>query len=231
MAAKKTPAKKKKAFKRVPVAYHIEVNVDYAGNFTYSAAGIPDASSIKLSNGDTLDWSAKLMGIPVPFQVEFPGFGPFGPGKRVIRSMFGATTPLTAALPSYYRGNLVFEYTVSIANGWSDDPDIETVPGSPDNHDLATQTVSMSIYNSTLALDKQDTPGFLKGLVKWDWAGTPLDDFTLTFDALGLPAGWPLSTDSQSEKLVLNLLTAGSQAYTIETLNLGLSVRGTLTIT
>jgi hypothetical protein len=230
MAAKKTPDTKKKATKRVPVAHHIEVNVDFAGNFTYSASGIPDASSIKLSNGDTLDWSAKLMGVPVPFQVEFPGFGPFGPGKRVIRSMFGTTPPLTAALPSYYRGNLVFEYTVSIANGWSDDPDVETVPANPDNI-VTTQTVSMTIYNGTLALDKQDTPGFIKGLVKWDWAGTPLDDFTLTFDALGLPTGWPLSTNSQSEKLVLNLSTAGSQAYTIQTLNLGLSVRGTLTIT
>ena len=229
MAVKQVKTNRRKAKKRIPSAYHIEVNVDFDGNFKYSADKIPDASSIRPCNGDTISWSAKLMGTPVPFQVEFPDFGPFVGGRRVVRSMFQPTAPLTVAVPSYYHGNLVFKYTVTIVNGWSDDPDVE--PVSSDGVDRmisASRVISLSIDGAgNLALDKPDE-SFSKGEVAWQWAGSQLDDFSLTFDA-AVP-GWPLQANSQSQRITLDLKKPGAQSYTIQTLNLGLSARGKLTI-
>jgi hypothetical protein len=228
MAAKQVTTNRRKALKRPPSAYRIEVNVDVDGNFKYSADGIPDASSIRPHNGDTISWSAKLMGAPVPFQVEFPDFGPFDMGTRVVRSMFQPTAPLTVAVPSYYHGNLVFKYTVTIVNGWSDDPDVEPVPSDGVNRTKDTQVISLSIDGAgNLVLDNPDI-SFSRGEVAWKWAGSPLDDFSLTFDA-PVP-GWPLQANSQSQRIALDLETPGSQHYTIQTLHLGLSVRGRLTI-
>ena len=223
------PKKGQKA-KHVLTAYNIEVDVDLYGNFRYSANGIPDASSIRPHNGDTISWSVKLGGIPVPFQVEFPGFGPFGMAGRVVRSMFQRTAPLTIAVPKYYHGNLVFKYTVTIANGWSDDPDVEPVPSDGVDKTAGTQVISLSIDNNTgaLVLDNLDAT-FVKGEVTWKWATAPLDDFTLTFKTP--PTGWPPQTNSQSQRIALDLETRGlSQPYTIQTLHLGLSVDGKLTI-
>jgi hypothetical protein len=226
MSAKKR-TKKGKAPKHTPTAYHIKVDVDAGGNFKYTADGIPDASSIRPRNGDTIVWSATFVGIPVPFQVDFPGFGPFGAVNQVVRSMFQTTKPLTVAVPSFYHGNLVFKYTVTIANGWSDDPDVEPVPADAFDAD-DTQAISLSIVNQSLVLSNADA-SFSKGGVSWKWAPTPLDDFSITFDS-PVPPGWPAETNSQAQRIALDLETAGSQYYTLQTEQLGLSVRGKLTI-
>ena len=228
MAVKQVATNRRKAKKHTPTAYLIEVNVDVDGKFKYSAAGLPDASKIRPHNGDTISWSAKLMGIPVPFQVEFPGFGPFGTDHRVVRSMFQPTDPLTVAVPSWYPGNLVCKYTVTIGNGWSDDPDVEPVPSDALVHARAS-VISLSIDNNTgnFTLHQPDGP-LHKGEVTWQWTGSPSDDFSLTFDHQ--IAGWPLQVNSQSQKITLYLKTPGAQSYTIQTLHLGLSVSGTLTI-
>jgi hypothetical protein len=231
MAAKR-PEEKTKGKAHNPVAYLIEVDVDISGNFKYSANGIPDASTIRPYNGDTISWSAKLMGVPVPFQVSFSGFSPFVGGTQVVRSMFGATDPVKVAVPSFYHGNLVFKYNVTIANGWSDDPDVEPVPSDGVEKTADQQMISLSIVNGSLVLD-QPNASFIKGEVTWKWAAGPSDDFTLTFNGPPpLPAGWPPQTSSQAKRIALDLETAGSQNYTIQTLNLGLSSSGnTLTIT
>lgn len=225
-------SKRSKKAKRAPVAYDITVNADLNGNFSYSTPGMKDASSIRPANGDTITWLATLNGIPVPFQVEFPGFSPFGPGNRVVRSLFNRTNPMTVALPNFYRGNLVLKYTITLANGWSDDPDVEPVPSDALNT-AVSQVISLSIDNNTgnLVVD-QPNASFVKGQVKWCWAGTPQDDFTVTFSA-PVPNGWPPQTASQSERIVLDLETAAAGAsYSIQTNNLGLSKSGLqLTIT
>jgi hypothetical protein len=228
MTAKQKTGKGRKAAKSVPIAYHIRVNAEADGSFKYSADGIPDASSLRPHIGDTIKWTATLMGFPTSFQVEFPGFGPFGGVNQVVRSMFQTTDPLTVTVPSYYHGNLVFKYTVTIANGWSDDPDVEPVPSDGVATDAITQVISLSIVGGNLTLDNPNA-SFSEGEVAWKWAQTPLDDFSITFDA-PVPAGWPPQTDSQAQRITLNLQTAGSQFYTLQTLNLGLSVRGKLTI-
>src|SRR6266496_4046149 len=97
---------KKKTAKHTPVLFPIEINVDTFGNFTYKANGA-DASSIRPHNGDKISWSARLGGIPIPFQVEFTGYSPFGFKTKAIRGLFGATDYHTVAMPNSYHGNLV----------------------------------------------------------------------------------------------------------------------------
>lgn len=223
-------ATKQKKTKYTPKLYHVEVNVDSKGNFQYTANGV-DAKTIRPRNTDKVSWSVKLGGIPVPFQVEFPGYGPFGIGNRVARSLFGATDPLTVSVPNYYHGNLVLKYTVTLPNGWSDDPDV--VPVLSDGLDplsLDTNVVLLSVdLQGNLVLNPPDA-SYAKGEVAWKWAGDPQDDFTLKF-AAPVPAGWPPVTQSQSYRIALDLETpATAEKYTIETPNLGLSASGTLTI-
>lgn len=211
-----------------PVSYLIHVHVDAHGKFTYTADGIPDASSLKPRNGDTISWSLRHMGVPVPFQVEFPGFGPFGVGTRVVRSTFLPTDPLTVTVPKYYHGNLVFKYTVTMFNGWSDDPDVEPVPAVLIDKDTQNIILLSVSAGGDLVLNSSEQP-FDKGEVEWKWDGQPLDDFVLTFDEQ--VAGWPLQASSQSQRIVLDLESPGTaQDYTIQTVHLGLSADGTLSI-
>jgi len=228
MAAKREITKRKNMEKRDPITYHVEVNVDVNGNFKYSAYNTPDASSIRPHNGDKISWSVRLMGIPVPFQVEFPDFSPFDKGVRAVRSMFQPSDPLTVFVPPFYHGNLVFKYTVTIANAWSDDPDVEPVPSDGVAGTQDSQVLLLSIEGGNLVLNNPNA-SFSRGEVAWKWAGQPLDDFSLTFEAT-VPPGWPPHTNSQSRRIALDLETAGSQYYNIQTLNLGLSVRGKLTL-
>lgn len=227
MAAKPPKAKSGKT-KRAPKAFLVEVTVGLDGSFSYSAQGIPDASTIKLINGDTISWSAKLMGIPVPFQVAFSGFNPFGAVGQVVRSPFGPTTPLTVALPSFYHGNLVFKYTVTAGNGWSDDPVVVPVPSDGLINTFGTQVISLSIDNTGSLVVNPTPASFNKGIVTWKWAGQALDEFSLTFTTP--PSGWPSPVTSQSQEIALDLETVGTSDYTIQTLALGLSAPGTLTI-
>ncbi len=206
-----------------PVHYLITVAADNNGNFTYTANGIPDASSLRPKNGDTISWSATLNNNAVAFQVAFPGFAPFQGGTGVVRSTSPATTPLTVNLPSFYNGNLVFKYTVAIANGWSDDPIVEPVPSDGIfTLGVNPQIITLSIEDNALVITPLDASSFTTGEVTWQWAaGSIVDDFTLTFD--DPPDGWPLSATSQNGILALNLQVTGDSDYTIQTLHLGLS--------
>ncbi|HTX36843.1 MAG TPA: hypothetical protein VME43_17560 [Bryobacteraceae bacterium] len=221
MATKRgTP--KTKGPRPAPVNYLVKVAVDNNGNFTYTANGISDASSLRPNNGDTISWSATLNHNPVAFQVAFAGFAPFQGGTGVVRATSQPTTPLTVNLPSFYNGNLVFKYTVTIANGWSDDPIVEPVPSDGIfTLGVNPQVITLSIDSDDLIVNPPDAD-FTAGEVTWQWApGSLTDDFTLTFD--DPPDGWPLSATSENAILALNLQATGSSDYTIQTLHFGLS--------
>ncbi len=216
-------------------AYLIKVAVDLYGNFTYTADGIPDASIIRPLIGDTISWAVTWNGIPVPFQVEFPGFGPFAGGVLVTRSTFLPTTPLTVFVDSHDPNlNFAFKYTVSTINGWSDDPIVVPVPSDGLNplDNLKIQMITLSVQNGNLTLTPEEA-SFDPGEVScWQWAaGQTKDDFTITF--IDPPTGWPTSASSGGAKMItLNLQAAGDDvAYTLQTLHLGLSNDdGTVTI-
>jgi len=221
MATKRSKSKNAKP-RRARVDYVITVNADGNGNFTYTAPGIPDASSIQPVTGDTISWVATWNRIPVPFQIGFPGASPFGPAIRVIRSLGGRTSPQTVSVPNYYQGNLVMKYTVTLPNAWSDDPDVEPVPS--DRSLLSTaaaQVIGLSIDNTGTLVVASGMQPFSKGIVTWAWTNqNQAEDFVVTFT----PAvtGWPQQASSQAQKLALNLETAGSGQYMIQTVYSGL---------
>jgi len=222
MADKRRPGRTKAPKAPAPVAYHIRVAVDLAGNFKYTADGIPDASYIRPKNGDTITWSVTLAGMPVPFQVEFPEFSPFSQGVGVVRSLYQETQPLTVNVPSYYRGNQVFKYSVAISNGWSDDPVVEPVPSDGLFTD-AVDVITLSIDGQDNLLVAPANATYPHGAVTWQWAvGSIPDDFMVTFT--NPPAGWPLQTTSQNYLLALNMQNPGGPvAYAVQTLHIGLS--------
>lgn len=214
-----------------PVDYLIEVKVDKKGNFTYKSNG-QDAQRLRPNLGDRISWSVKVNGKRKPFQIEFPGFSPFGFLTRVIRSGSKPTKWLTVELPKKYKGNLVMDYRVTVPNAWSDDPDI--IPPSSDGFILTDGIVKNSILLVTddsgdLSLDP--TPAsFPMGEVAWEWKGPAQDDFILTFDTP--PSGWPKNpTPSVNGILVLPLMTASSnQGYKIDTVHSNLTTHGVLTV-
>jgi hypothetical protein len=235
MPAKKE-AKKRRIVKAPAVGYHIEVAVDINGKFTYTANG-QDASTLRPKNTDTISWSATLLGIPAPFQVEFSGFSPFDQGIAVVRSPFHQSAPLTVNVPKGYHGNQVFKYRVTVANAWSDDPIVEPVPSDgrlPDGLNAA-QVVTLTVDDSGLVTLSPSPASFAKGEVTWQWdPGSRADDFTMIFT--NTPPGWlPLQATSQAHILALNLQTAtpGGQPVTcsLQTLNTGASGSGFLSIT
>jgi len=213
------------------VDYVVEVNVDKNGNFTYTENGV-DARTLRPSLGDTISWSVRVKGKRCPFQIEFPGFGPFGYMTRTIRSSSKPTKPLTVTVPKNYSGNLVMDYRVTVPGAWSDDPDV--VPPSSDGVMTGKVTQNAitldtdSLGNLTLT---PDPASYAAGQVTWHWTGAPQDDFILTFKTP--PAGWPQGpTSSVNGVIVLSLTNpSANQKYTIQTLHSNLSANGTLTIT
>jgi len=240
MAIKRSPAKKSKTRSLPappptpppPVAYVIEVAVDKKGNFTYTANGKP-AETLHPNLGDTISWSVRVNGKRKPFQIEFPGFSPFGFLTRIIRSASKPTKPQTVTLPKHYQGNLVMNYRVTVPGAWSDDPDI--VQPSSDGFPDADQAHVVSLGTDDtgqLTLDP-DNASFNRGQITWQWGLTgtqPQDDFTLTFETP--PTGWPKNpTTSVNGVLVLGLLApSANQGYTIVTVHSGLRADGVLTI-
>jgi hypothetical protein len=224
------PTKKKK--KPAPVAYDIRVNVDRYGNFTYKANG-KDASRLEPRLGDTVSWSARLRGKKTTLQVEFPGIAPFDGGSRVFRSDGKPTHPQKVALLPHYQGNLLFKYTVTISNGWYDDPIIGPVPIDPlDNQSIVPQIILLSANaNGGLTITSPAMPLSKERPVAWQWDphSAYTDEFVLTFN-LPVVAGWPPMINSQARSIVLNLQVAGTDNYTINTVNTGLTAWSTLTI-
>jgi hypothetical protein len=224
------PTKKNKR-ELVPVSYDIHVNVDRNGKFSYKANG-KDASKLLPKLGDTVSWSAKLRGQKTAFQVEFPAIAPFGVDNRVFRSAGKPTPPQTVALLPHYQGNLVFKYTVTVSNGWYDDPIIGPIAGDPlDSQSVAAQTILLSADNNGGLTITSPAMPLAKGQVSWQWdpQSAYTDDFVLTFNMPVVP-GWPPVTNSQARNIVLNLQAAGTDRYTITTVNTGLTAPGTLTI-
>jgi hypothetical protein len=222
---------KKKKYKALPVAYDIHVNVDRNGNFTYKANG-KDASKLPLQLGDTISWSAKLRGRKTAFQVEFPAIAPFGVGGRVFRSAGKPTPPQTVVLLPHYQGNLIFKYTVTVSNSWYDDPVIGPVSGDPlEGQGVKAQTILLSADNNGVLTITSPPMPLAKGPVTWQWdpQSAYTDDFVLTFDK-PVVTGWPPVTNSQAQTIVLNLQAVGTDRYTINTVNTGLTAPSSLTI-
>ncbi len=228
-------AKKPSKDKRDPVNYLVLINVDKYGKFTYNLPDGSDASTIRPTNLDTVQWSLKVKGRSQPFTIEFPDFGPFGIRNRVARSFGGPTAKLTVVVSQFYRGNLAMKYNVILTNGWTDDPDVVPIPsdGLAPQLALINPPILLSVDASGLVIAPPPIP-IRAGIVTWKWDdGTDesnRDDFDLKFDPM-VP-GWPVTAGSNgTQQILLNLpAAAGANPYTITTENLGLKAAGTLTV-
>jgi hypothetical protein len=243
MAIKRSPAKKSSPAKSKPrslptplstplpqVDWLVDVAVDKKGNFTYKANNGINGETLRPNLGDTVSWSVRVNGKRKPFQIEFPGFSPFGFLTRIIRSSSKATKPLTVTIPKHYQGNLVMNYRVTVPGAWSDDPDI--VPPSSDGvaNDMSPQVISLGTDDSGQLTLTPENATLNPGGIAWQWAGTPQDDFELTFETP--PAGWPKNTITSVNGVLVLSITAPSanQGYKIVTVHSNLHADGVLTI-
>jgi hypothetical protein len=218
-------AKKTIKNSRKPQAtFPIRVDVDKEGNFHYTLPNNQLGSTIHPHNNQTVSWQVFVKGRPRPFSIAFSENSPFG-SQNYIRSFGKRTEPLPVAVSKYYRGNLCMEYSVSLDNGWTDDPDIVPNPSDSIDPDAVKNPDILLYLNDDGKLTVSNDNAVLdKGVVTWIWkGGTDLGKFTLTFDPK-VPH-WPPSTDSQGHpnRIDLNLMdTDGvAHAYTIQSENFG----------
>jgi hypothetical protein len=130
----------------------ILVEVDSNGKFTYInyQTGKPLIRDLlRLKRGSLLSWLVRLNGETVPYQVSFPNFSPFGP-RRAIRCTGGLSVPVEVKTGI---SGLGMKYTVSLANGWSDDPEILV------DNDLSPLLVGTRCPEAILAIDVTVTLG------------------------------------------------------------------------
>jgi hypothetical protein len=237
MATKRSPAKKSRIrsipspppTQGPPTHWVVEVAVDKKGNFTYNANG-QNAETLHPNPGDTISWSVRVNGKRKPFQIEFPGFSPFGYLTRLIRSSSKPTKPLMVTLPRHYQGNLVMNYRVTVPGAWSDDPDV--VPPSSDGIPVGTppQAILFGTDTSGQLTITPESAALNPGEIAWRWNGPAQDDFVLTFE--NPPAGWPKNpVPSVNGVLVLGITAPkADQGYKIVTVHSNLHADGVLTI-
>ena len=215
-----------------PVNYVVYVNVDKNGAFTYTDHNGADARTLRPNMGDTISWFVSLEGEPCPFQIYFPGFGPFGYTTRTIRSSWKPTERHTVTMPKGYAGNLVMAYRVTVPGAWSDDPDVipPASDGTMPDGTTTEQVITLDTSTGSLKVNPP-SPSFPEGEVTWEWLNTKMDDFALTFTASPPPSGWPTGPNqSVNAVLVLPLTTRGTSPYTIQTVHTNQTGTGSLTI-
>src|ERR1700683_1674279 len=110
--------------------YRILIQVDpYTRVFHYLTQNI-DASTAVLANGDRLVWVLDPLISERTFQIDFHAVNPFQPGSKVsLRGNVFVVWP--AVLVPVTAFNRTFNYSVSLGNGWHDDPCL-VVPEPPD---------------------------------------------------------------------------------------------------
>lgn len=181
----------------------ININVDpYTRAFIYTVEG-GDGSTINVYNGDRLVWILDHSITSRNFQVDFGKLNPFQIGTAIAFRGVDSVISTQVHLPKNYGGNLVFEYSICLGNGWRDDPNCHVSPGPPPDRlhaDEATIYLNWTdeaepnlVLSSTApsdddSADPGDTSVSLQqgnstAILTWQWHNadyTP--DFTLTFD-------------------------------------------------
>lgn len=103
----------------------IVVKVHADGNFKYIDESGNPAERVTVSVGDFLSWSVALAGRPTDFQITFKSLSPFKK-LREIRSNGGLSHP--AQVTTNHLGRSM-SYTVTLPNGWSNDPEARVEGG------------------------------------------------------------------------------------------------------
>lgn len=101
-----------------------------------------------------------------------------------------------------YSGNRILKYTVTLGNGWSDDPDIVPSPGDPvlGGQDFypsgiitwVDPSTQKDIYLNRTDMTADATDGGGTAAVSWSWQGGQpnMQPFSVQFTG-SIPPGWP----------------------------------------
>ena len=111
-----------------------------SGSFKYEDEKQRPAQRVKVQQGDDLSWNVRLDGQRTEFQITFKNLSPFE-GTREIRSEGGSTSPLSAKKHAG-RG---MSYTVTLPNGWSNDPEAIGEGAGAESNQNATADVEIPI--------------------------------------------------------------------------------------
>ena len=192
---------------RQPKDFVIEIHVDRKRQFHYTDLETnTDASVLVLIDGDTVEWVLHGFIFPRTFQIDFGTSNPFQLGRSVsLRGNDSIMAPPLNFPFKTYPHNRLMKYTVSLANGWSDDPDIVPAPGDPTLHgDRFLPAGAITWYDATqkqivltpanMTADATGNGGYAP--VTWSWqADQPNPQpFSVQFEAgiaPGIPPGWP----------------------------------------
>ncbi|MGO9259415.1 MAG: hypothetical protein ACLQU1_24335 [Bryobacteraceae bacterium] len=193
---------------RPPKDRVIQISINAQNQFQYTnLSDGSDASVLVLIQGDHLTWVLAPVISPRTFQIDFDVVNPFQLGSPVsLRGRDSIKAPALNFPFNTYAGNRILKYSVSLGNGWTDDPDIVPSPGDPvltgqlvqPNAlitwvDPATQQ-QISLNPPNMTADATGGGGIAK--VSWAWQGDQPnpEPFTLQFEkgiAPGIPSGWP----------------------------------------
>jgi len=191
---------------RDPKNRTILISLDAQRNFQYKDLfDGSEAHTLKLINGDILSWVLDAAIQPRSFQIDFDVVNPFHIGRAVsLRGLDYVVSP-PVKFRATYQGNRHLKYTVTLGNGWQDDPDVVPVPEDATLGDLHVPTYSHILWTTAdetaIALDQtvlsvpaSGTPPLAELI--WSWRNDQIDiqPFSIEFapDAGQLlPAGWP----------------------------------------
>jgi hypothetical protein len=124
--------------------------------------------------------------------------------------------------PTNFQGSRLCKYTVTLSNGWSDDPDVvpvppDTLPRPFDAPQIVVCLIAWHLDNGTITgidLTPNNVASRAYQPVDWKWADSqpaPTQDFTLHFD--NQVPGWPKDSGPDSE--IILTPGAGQSPFTI----------------
>jgi hypothetical protein len=190
---------------RAPIQRTILISVDSDYMFTYTNLfDGSDASSLILVDGDRLAWILDSSLEWRTFQIDFGTVNPFHLGTQLSLRGTDFIVSDPVVFPLRYIGNRVIKYSVSLGNGWVDDPDVVPVPTDTviidafykPNEAISWTDDSESAINLdplNMTADATDVGGLAQ--VSWHWNGEEPDTQPFTLDFLDpIPQGWPVTT-------------------------------------
>ena len=234
---------------RPPQNRTIRIHVDRQHKFHYTDLfddGADVAHRLKLINGDRLAWVLDSSIVERTLQIDFGPINPFQNGVPISLRGIDYIVSREVNFPLSWGGMRILKYTVSLGNGWVDDPDVVPVPldqafTAQDHSDQCwiswkdpSTEVAIQLDSAVMSVASTDPNG-----ETWQWGPGQTDTRPFTLEFLGtIPTGWPTSpidSTTDAHPSVILYLPAGPQtSFRITTTKPDgndTHVKGTLVIT
>jgi|GEM_PF-5371983 hypothetical protein len=217
---------------RHPKNRTIRIHVDGQHKFHYTDLfdGSDASTGIRLIDGDQLAWVLDSSIESRTFQIDFGLINPFQNGVPIsLRGIDFIVSP-KVSFPAVFAGNRIVKYSVSLGNGWVDDPDVVPVPsdvvnprprGAANPADcliswLDANEAAIQLDPAPMTANATNSGGY--AMVTWAWASKDPEPFTLEFLApvYPIPDGWPKSPTPSvgANPSIISFLPKGLQTAT-----------------